>query len=134
MSLNFQVEVSFSRLCSQCSFVLALPATSYNPAPRVFVWHGMLQTNTPIINPASTQQVFPTLNPCSFITFSAITITTSPPLPPHTPPLPGALSHPRAQEAASTLAVGVIGDKPGVQPDVQIEGEAPHTHHTRGFM
>jgi hypothetical protein len=33
-----------------------------------------------------------------------------------------------------TLALGVIGGKPGVQPDIQIEGEPPHTHRSRGFM
>lgn len=33
-----------------------------------------------------------------------------------------------------TLALGVIGGKPGVQPDIQIEGEPPHTRRTRGFM
>jgi hypothetical protein len=50
-----QVDVAFSRLCSQCSFVLALPATAYNPTPRVFVWHGEFIM---LISPSNSSNVF----------------------------------------------------------------------------
>ena len=53
--VNPQVGVAFSHLHSQCSFVLALPPTSYNPAPRVMVWHGT-SSATQLLSPPPLQK------------------------------------------------------------------------------